>query len=130
MSGMDAAEELARNALQPPKKRGRPRKAVTGMAPGHAREEQKRVNADALATALRSEAIDYLPLSALGGLRHAHEDSPNAGWRNPSFRGYPTRPWTASPEWQTTGPLVGSTLALWSSTLDAARARISSSPRR
>ena len=49
MSGMDAAEELARNALQPPKKRGRPRKAVTGMAAGHAREEQKRVNSDALA---------------------------------------------------------------------------------
>jgi uncharacterized protein (DUF488 family) len=27
-------------------------------------------------------------MPALGGLRHAHGDSPNAGWRNKSFRGY------------------------------------------
>jgi uncharacterized protein (DUF488 family) len=27
-------------------------------------------------------------LRALGGLRHARQDSPNTGWRNTSFRGY------------------------------------------
>jgi uncharacterized protein (DUF488 family) len=31
--------------------------------------------------------IDYVPLPALGGLRHARKDSPNTGWRNTSFRG-------------------------------------------
>ena len=45
-------------------------------------------NADALAGALRAEGIDYVPLPALGGLRHARKDSPNGGWRNESFRGY------------------------------------------
>jgi len=32
--------------------------------------------------------IDYVPLPALGGLRHGHKDSINTGWRNESFRGY------------------------------------------
>jgi hypothetical protein len=41
-----------------------------------------------LARALRAENIDYVPLPALGGLRHARKDSPNTGWRNKSFRGY------------------------------------------
>jgi uncharacterized protein (DUF488 family) len=45
-------------------------------------------NADALASALRTENIDYVPLPSLGGLRHARKDSPNTGWRNESFRGY------------------------------------------
>jgi len=45
-------------------------------------------NADALASSLRAENIDYVPLPSLGGLRHARKDSPNAGWRNTSFRGY------------------------------------------
>jgi uncharacterized protein (DUF488 family) len=45
-------------------------------------------NADALASSLRAESIDYVPLPALGGLRHARKDSPNTGWRNESFRGY------------------------------------------
>jgi uncharacterized protein (DUF488 family) len=45
-------------------------------------------NGDALARALRPENIDYVPLAALGGLRHARKDSPNTGWRNASFRGY------------------------------------------
>jgi len=45
-------------------------------------------NADALASALRAESIEYVPLPSLGGLRHARKDSPNAGWRNASFRGY------------------------------------------
>jgi uncharacterized protein (DUF488 family) len=45
-------------------------------------------NADALAGALRAHDIEYVPLPALGGLRHARKDSPNTGWRNESFRGY------------------------------------------
>lgn len=45
-------------------------------------------NADALAESLREREIDYVGLRALGGLRHAHPDSPNKGWRNESFRGY------------------------------------------
>jgi uncharacterized protein (DUF488 family) len=46
------------------------------------------VNGDALADALKAENIDYVPLPALGGLRHARKDSSNTGWRNTSFRGY------------------------------------------
>jgi uncharacterized protein (DUF488 family) len=45
-------------------------------------------NSDALEPALRAENIEYVSLQALGGLRHARKDSPNAGWRNNSFRGY------------------------------------------
>ena len=45
-------------------------------------------NADALADALKPKSIEYIPLPALGGLRHARKDSPNTGWRNTSFRGY------------------------------------------
>ena len=45
-------------------------------------------NGDALALALKPENIQYAGLPALGGLRHARKDSPNAGWRNKSFRGY------------------------------------------
>jgi hypothetical protein len=45
-------------------------------------------NDEPLAGALRAENIDYVPLPALGGLRHARKDSPNTGWRNESFRGY------------------------------------------
>jgi uncharacterized protein (DUF488 family) len=45
-------------------------------------------NADALASVLRTQNIEYVPLPALGGLRHARKDSPNTGWRNESFRGY------------------------------------------
>jgi len=44
-------------------------------------------NADTLGKALRRRKIDYVPLQALGGLRHAHKDFPNAGWRNENFRG-------------------------------------------
>lgn len=45
-------------------------------------------NGDALADVLKQENIEYVPLPALGGLRHARKDSPNTGWRNTSFRGY------------------------------------------
>jgi uncharacterized protein (DUF488 family) len=43
---------------------------------------------DALAGSLRAAGIEYAHMPALGGLRHARKDSPNAGWRNKSFRGY------------------------------------------
>jgi uncharacterized protein (DUF488 family) len=45
-------------------------------------------NSDVLDAALAARRIGYVPLRVLGGLRHAHKDSPNGGWRNESFRGY------------------------------------------
>ena len=42
----------------------------------------------ALALSLERGGISYRRLAALGGLRHAHAESVNDGWRNPSFRGY------------------------------------------
>jgi uncharacterized protein (DUF488 family) len=45
-------------------------------------------NADALDASLASAAISYVPMRELGGLRKPRPDSPNAGWRNASFRGY------------------------------------------
>jgi uncharacterized protein (DUF488 family) len=42
----------------------------------------------ALARALAAAGIGYAHLPRLGGLRHARKDSPNAAWRNASFRGY------------------------------------------
>jgi uncharacterized protein (DUF488 family) len=37
---------------------------------------------------LETAHIHYTHLPGLGGLRRPHPDSPNAGWRNKSFRGY------------------------------------------
>jgi len=45
-------------------------------------------NSEALAKSLERERIDYTHIKELGGLRHAHKDSINTGWRNASFRGY------------------------------------------
>jgi len=45
-------------------------------------------NDAALASTLRTELIEYVPMQSLGGLRHARKDSANTGWRNASFRGY------------------------------------------
>jgi uncharacterized protein (DUF488 family) len=45
-------------------------------------------NDTALAGSLEAEHLEYLPMPALGGLRRSRADSPNAGWRNKSFRGY------------------------------------------
>src|SRR5450759_2893743 len=45
-------------------------------------------NQDALPTSLDAIQISYTHLPGLGGLRHAHADSCNSGWHNPSFRGY------------------------------------------
>jgi uncharacterized protein (DUF488 family) len=41
-----------------------------------------------LAVSLAAEHIEYTHMQALGGLRHAHKNSVNTGWRNTSFRGY------------------------------------------
>src|SRR5437016_10284052 len=45
-------------------------------------------NDTALTSTLKTEHIEYVPMQALGGLRHARKDSPNTGWRHASFRGY------------------------------------------
>lgn len=43
---------------------------------------------DALKYELNNHHIAYVYIKDLGGLRHAHKDSPNGGWHNSSFRGY------------------------------------------
>lgn len=43
---------------------------------------------DALADALPRHGLRYVHLPALGGFRRPLPDSPNAAWRNGSFRGY------------------------------------------
>jgi 3-methyladenine DNA glycosylase/8-oxoguanine DNA glycosylase len=43
---------------------------------------------DALRPALRSRKLRYFHIPELGGLRRTRKDSPNAGWRNASFRGF------------------------------------------
>ena len=45
-------------------------------------------NAETLPANLGAQNITYVHLAALGGLRHAHKDSVNTGWRNAGFRGY------------------------------------------
>lgn len=45
-------------------------------------------NREVLGKALHSRRLGYRHLKDLGGLRRAHADSVNAGWRNASFRGY------------------------------------------
>lgn len=45
-------------------------------------------NGDSLAAALETAGIGYAHAPGLGGFRRAAADSPNAGWRNLSFRGY------------------------------------------
>lgn len=45
-------------------------------------------NRETLGRFLRNRRIGYRHMKDLGGLRHPSADSPNAGWRNSSFRGY------------------------------------------
>lgn len=45
-------------------------------------------NEDALPVSLATANIGYAHASGLGGFRPTTADSPNAGWRNLSFRGY------------------------------------------
>ena len=43
---------------------------------------------EALAESMHTAGIEYRHLPGLGGFRRPRVDSPNAGWRNLSFRGY------------------------------------------
>ena len=43
---------------------------------------------ETLSKKLRAARIGYVHLRKLGGLRRAHRDSVNTGWRNSSFRGF------------------------------------------
>jgi len=45
-------------------------------------------NRETLSPALQARGIRYAHVAELGGLRKSRRDSPNAGWRNASFRGY------------------------------------------
>jgi uncharacterized protein (DUF488 family) len=45
-------------------------------------------HADALARSLPRRGVGYVHLARLGGWRRPTADSPNAAWRNLSFRGY------------------------------------------
>lgn len=45
-------------------------------------------SAESLALSLPDRGIAYRHLAGLGGWRRARPDSPNAAWRNDSFRGY------------------------------------------
>lgn len=45
-------------------------------------------NGDAMPAWLKKAGIAYLPFQSLGGRRRPAPDSPNAGWRNESFRAY------------------------------------------
>jgi uncharacterized protein (DUF488 family) len=45
-------------------------------------------NGDTLPGALEAAGIRYAHVAGLGGFRRTHPGSPNAGWRNVSFRGY------------------------------------------
>lgn len=45
-------------------------------------------NSERFKRALKQHGVEYIHMSGLGGLRHAHADSINKGWRNASFRGY------------------------------------------
>jgi uncharacterized protein (DUF488 family) len=51
-----------------------------------------------LAAALEAAGIGYAHLPRLGGLRKPRPDSPNAAWRNTSFRGYADH--MATPEFE------------------------------
>jgi uncharacterized protein (DUF488 family) len=45
-------------------------------------------NSDVLVRSLNNNGIDYVHMAGLGGLRHPKKDSPNAAWKNASFRGF------------------------------------------
>jgi uncharacterized protein (DUF488 family) len=45
-------------------------------------------NRETLPDSLRAAGMEYTHLPGLGGLRRPRPDSPNAGWKNESFRGY------------------------------------------
>ena len=78
----------------------RPVEAFIGLLEGHGvktladvrtvprSRHNPQFNGDALDASLAARGIEYVPFPGLGGFRRASADSPNAGWRNASFRGY------------------------------------------
>ncbi len=77
-----AAEEFV-NLLQT---HGITRLVDVRTVPRSARNPQ--FNREVLPKTLAQAGIQYTHMKSLGGLRHAHKDSINTGWRNASFRGY------------------------------------------
>jgi uncharacterized protein (DUF488 family) len=69
--------------------------------PGSRRNPQ--FGSEALAVSLKTAAIHYTHMKALGGLRKPAPDSINTGWKNDSFRGYAdymqTEAFDAAIEW-------------------------------
>ena len=64
---------------------------ITGVADVRAVPRSRRhphFSRESLAARLAAEGIDYRHYPALGGKRAPRPDSPNGGWRDPSFRGY------------------------------------------
>ncbi len=45
-------------------------------------------NKETLPEKLKAAGIEYMHIPGLGGLRRPRQDSPNAGWKNASFRGF------------------------------------------
>ncbi|MCL4560263.1 MAG: DUF488 domain-containing protein [Chloroflexi bacterium] len=45
-------------------------------------------NRETLPGSLKAVGIDYTHLPELGGFRPVQPESPNSGWKNPSFRGF------------------------------------------
>ena len=74
---------------------------VTGVADVRAFPRSRRhphFSREALATLLASLDIAYEHFPGLGGMRKPRPDSPNSGWRHPSFRAYADH--MASPEFR------------------------------
>jgi uncharacterized protein (DUF488 family) len=64
---------------------------VTGIADVRKIPQSRRhphFSSAALSAFLGSHGIGYEHFPGLGGLRKPHRDSPNSGWRHPSFRAY------------------------------------------
>lgn len=79
-----------------------------------------RLGEDVLPGQLREEGIGYSHLPKLGGLRRLRPDSPNAGWRNTSFRGYADH--MSTPEFREGfGPVVTVTRVVDGDTVEVSR---------
>ncbi len=62
-------------------------------------QKNPQFNREALSRALREAEINYVHLPGLGGLRRPAVNSPNAGWKNASFRAYAD--YMLTPEFET-----------------------------
>jgi uncharacterized protein (DUF488 family) len=64
---------------------------VTGIGDVRAIPQSRRhphFSREALAALLAANGIEYVHFPGLGGLRKGRPDSPNSGWKHPSFRAY------------------------------------------